>query len=123
MMNDVAKRGARRLFILQLVITALMSLIFAFRLQWTSMYSAALGGAVCIIPTLYFSRKLFKHRGARQAKKIVRAFYAGEAIKIALSIVLFSLVFMTVTIDPLAFFITFIVVQCMHWFAPWLFAK
>ena len=121
MMNNVAKRGTKRLFLLQLAVTSVMSLVFSS--GWVSVYSAWLGGAVCILPMLYFSRKLFKHRGARQANKIVKSFYVGEAIKIALSVALFALVFLTVVIDPVAFFTTFIVVQCMHWFAPWLFAK
>ena len=123
MMNDLAKRGARRLCFIQLVATLIMALIFAIRWHWIAVYSALLGGVVCILPTMYFAHKLFQHRGARQARNIVKSFYVGEAVKIIFSILLFSLVFLYVTIEPLAFFSTFIVVQCMHWFAPWLFVK
>jgi ATP synthase protein I len=80
--------------------------------------SALLGGMVCIIPNAYFARKLFKYQGARSAKQIVNSFYKGEAIKMILSIALFTAVFVYVKITPLAFFASYIMVLMTHWFAP-----
>jgi ATP synthase protein I len=80
--------------------------------------SALLGGLVYIIPNAYFASKLFKHQGARAAKQIVSSFYKGEALKIVLSIFLFTAVFVLFRITPLAFFISYITVLMTHWLAP-----
>ena len=56
-------------------------------------YSLLSGGLICAIPNAYFSIKAFQHRGARAAKKIVKAFYVGEGIKILLTCAGFALVF------------------------------
>jgi ATP synthase protein I len=80
--------------------------------------SAVLGGMVCVIPNIYFARKLFEYQGARSARQIVNSFYKGEAIKIFLSIVLFTAVFMWIKITPLAFFAAYIMILITHWFAP-----
>ncbi|WP_423063269.1 ATP synthase subunit I [Candidiatus Paracoxiella cheracis] len=80
--------------------------------------SALLGGAACVIPSLYFARRLFATTSAREAKKIIRAFYLGELVKLALSVVMvvFIIMFIRVTIVP---FITgFIGAQFGFWLAP-----
>ena len=82
--------------------------------------SALIGGMVCIIPNLYLAAKLFQHRGAHAARRIVRNFYWGEAVKIFLTMLMFALVFIYIPINPQALFITFIVVQLCMWLAPWL---
>ncbi|MBI2786630.1 MAG: ATP synthase subunit I [Legionella longbeachae] len=80
--------------------------------------SALLGGMVCIVPNAYFAYKLFKYQGARSAKKIVNSFYKGEALKIIISILLFTAVFISFRITPLAFFVSYIMILMTHWFAP-----
>ncbi|QRN04984.1 F0F1 ATP synthase subunit I [Legionella sp. MW5194] len=80
--------------------------------------SALLGGLVAVLPSFFFARTLFKHQGARAAKKIINRFYAGEALKILISIGLFILVFTFYKVKPLAFFLTYIVVVLNFWFTP-----
>jgi ATP synthase protein I len=80
--------------------------------------SALLGGMVCIVPNAYFASKLFKYQGARSAKKIVNSFYKGEALKIVISVFLFTAVFLLFKITPLAFFGAYIMILMTHWFAP-----
>ncbi|WP_238589465.1 ATP synthase subunit I [Legionella cincinnatiensis] len=80
--------------------------------------SALLGGMVCIIPNAYFAIKLFKYHGARSARQIVNSFYKGEALKIFISIFLFTAVFLFFKITPLAFFVSYIMILMTHWFAP-----
>ena len=55
--------------------------------------SAILGAFLYIIPNALFVRKIFYHQGAKSAKNIVKGFYKGEALKFALSVVLFAVVF------------------------------
>ncbi|RAP37415.1 hypothetical protein B1207_04370 [Legionella quinlivanii] len=80
--------------------------------------SAFLGGMIALLPSLLFAKLLFKYRGARAARQIVKNFYLGEFIKIGSSIFLFVLVFSTYKVQPLAFFLTYIVVVISHWFSP-----
>ena len=83
--------------------------------------SALLGGVVSIIPNICFASKLFRHQGAHSAKKIINGFYKGEALKIFLSVVLFTLVFKYIYIIPFVFFAVYIMVQICIWFAPLIF--
>lgn len=80
--------------------------------------SVLAGGLVAFVPSLLFARKLLKYQGAGAAKQILRAFYLGEAIKLALSILLFALVFIFFKVNALAFFLTYIAVIMTHWLSP-----
>ena len=71
--------------------------------------SALLGGAVAILPALLFAIVLFHYKGAPAAKKIVNSFYRGEALKIAMSIALFALIFCFYSVTPIVFFVTYAV--------------
>lgn len=109
-----------RLWLVQLGITLFLAVLCAIVYNINAASSALLGGLVCIIPNAYFASKLFKHQGARAAKQIVSSFYKGEAVKIIMSIFLFTAVFVFFKITPLAFFTSYILVLMTHWFAPWI---
>lgn len=114
------KHSIIRFWLVQLGLVLLLVAFFAVIFNINSAFSALLGGLVCIIPNALFARKLFKYQGARAARKIVNNFYKGEALKIVLSIIFFTLVFMFCKITPLAFFATYVLVQMSHWLAPWI---
>jgi ATP synthase protein I len=116
--KQLNKRGIKRLWLVQLAITLCLAVLWAVVLGLNAATSALLGGLVYIIPNIYFANKLFKYQGARAAKQIVNSFYKGEALKIILSIVLFTAVFVLCKITPLAFFTSYILVLMTHWFAP-----
>lgn len=118
MNKQLSKRGIVRLWLVQLGVTLIFVVLCAVIFGANAAGSALLGGMVCIIPNAYFARKLFKYQGARSAKQIVNGFYKGEAIKMILSIALFTAVFVYVKITPLAFFASYIMVLMTHWFAP-----
>lgn len=107
-----------RLIVLsQIFVTALSMVAFAWLSGQVAAWSAALAGVVGIIPNVYFARRLFLHRGARAARQIVNNMYKGEALKMVLTIALFSLVFALATINPIAFFFAYIAVQAPFWMA------
>ena len=82
-------------------------------------YSALLGGLICWLPNCYFAFRAFRHRGARSARKIVRSFYAGEAGKMALTMLLFAVVFVNVRpLNALALFVGYIATQASNWIVP-----
>ena len=114
------KRKVMRLWVVQLGVTLFLAVLSALALNMNAALSAVLGGLVCIIPNAYFASTLFKYQGARAAKQIVNSFYKGEALKIILSIILFTLVFVLFRITPVVFFGTYIAIQLTHWLAPWI---
>lgn len=118
MNKQLNKLGIKRLWAVQLGITLLLTLFSSLFFDLKAGRSALLGGLVCIIPNAYFASKLFKYQGARAAKQIVNGFYKGEALKIILSVFLFTAVFAFCRITPLAFFSAYIIVLMTHWFAP-----
>ncbi len=63
-------------------------------------YSALLGGLTCVIPNAFLALRLVVPRRDPGASDLVRAAYIGEIGKLALTVLMFSLVFTLVR--PLA---------------------
>ncbi|MGC1181850.1 ATP synthase subunit I [Legionella sp.] len=118
MNKQLRERGIVRLWLLQLGAVLVFAALCAIVYGVNAASSALLGGMVCVVPNIYFARKLFKYQGARSAKQIVNSFYKGEAVKIILSIALFMAIFVWVKITPLAFFMSYIMILMTHWFTP-----
>ena len=78
--------------------------------------SALYGGLAALIPNWYFARKINKHKG-QEAKKIVRAFYAGESGKLILTAILFALILQDPRIDFVAVLTAYIAALTVFWFA------
>lgn len=68
--------------------------------DWTTAYSAFLGGLISIGPNTYFACSAFRYSGAGAADHVARSIYRGEVIKFVFSAALFALIFATVR--PLA---------------------
>lgn len=77
--------------------------------------SLLLGGLCCLVPNLLFAHRFFSYRYARQLKQVVQAFYRGEVFKMVLIGLLSIFVFVTVRIEPIFFFLGFIVAQVTLW--------
>lgn len=120
MNKQLNKQGIVRLWLVQLAITFLLTVIIALFFNTKAAVSALLGGLVCIIPNAYFAYKVFTYQGARSAKLIVNSFYKGEALKIIISGILFTAVFVLCRITALAFFASYILILMTQWFAPWI---
>lgn len=109
-----------RVIVAQLLVSAVLALALL-PLGITFTLSSLLGGLCCSLPNAYFVWRAFRYRGARSAKLIVSSFYRGEAGKLVLTSAGFILVFTLVKpLEPLALFGSFITVQAVSWFAPWL---
>ena len=82
--------------------------------------SALAGGLICWLPNCWFAYRAFRHRGARAARRIVRAFYAGEVGKMFLTVLLFAAVFIRMgdRVDAPALFLAFAAVQLVNWVVP-----
>lgn len=73
--------------------------------------SFLLGGLIAPLANSYFCFRAFSYVGARAAKRIVVAFYKGEAIKMLMSAVGFYVAFSTPWVSPLWVFIGYIAAQ------------
>ncbi len=83
------------------IIVATIVLIFA---SVHAGYSVFIGGLVCILPNVYFASRVFRHEGARAARKILSSFYIGEAVKLLLTALFFGVALVVLKIQPLALF-------------------
>jgi len=100
------------------VILAVVSLAFLLRGQVAG-YSALLGGLIFLIPHGYFAFKAFRYAGARSARKIMSSFYQGEAGKLILCAILFTMVFKWIQpLDVAALFLTFAIMLVTNWLTP-----
>lgn len=107
----------KKLFVFQFVITIALAFFCSLgHFKWIAIYSALLGGAVCIFPTSIFAMVLFYRQGATRAKDILNNFYRGEVLKIVISVCLFALVYRFFTINPLIFIMTYSLVSTLSWF-------
>ena len=69
------------------------------------------GGLVAILPQAVFGFCVFKHSGALKSKQIWQGFMRGEALKLLLTAVLFSLVYKFLHINTIWFLFAFIYMQ------------
>ena len=118
--KQLNQQGVRQLLIVQLAVTLVLTVFYMISSGLEGLFSALLGGLVYVLPNAFFAKAVFKHQGARAAKQIMNGFYKGEALKVILSIVLFSVVFALGRIKPQVFFVSYILVLMTHWFAPWI---
>lgn len=63
-------------------------------------YSALLGGLACVVPNAFLALRLAVPRRDPGARSLIRAAYIGELGKLALTVLIFSIVFTLV--QPLA---------------------
>lgn len=121
--RSISRPPVTRLVVTQLLLTGVMSLLF-FAKGISAAYSALLGGLIFTVPNAYFAYKAFTYSGARAARQIVKSFYMGESVKLILTAVLFTIVFVLVKpLDVLALFLTFFVLVMSNWLIPMVFGQ
>ena len=121
--SRIPRPPALRLVWLQLLLGLLVSII-AQTLGGQPALTAALAGTVAaVLPNLVFVGIVFRHSGARAAKRVVADLYLAEACKFLLTVGIFAVVF--AGLRPLAagwVFAAYVVALSAYWFGPWLLA-
>jgi ATP synthase protein I len=84
---------------------------------WREARSALLGGLIAFLPNAYFGASVGRPRKSTDAQQLLRLFYAGEAIKIIMTGILFILAFQLPDILFIPLFSGFIAVIAVFWFA------
>ncbi|SFM52455.1 F0F1 ATP synthase subunit I [Marinobacter pelagius] len=116
--SGIRRPPIARWFLIESVILVVVSLAFLLRSQVAG-YSALLGGLIFLLPHGYFALKAFRYSGARSAKKIMSSFYQGEAGKLILCAILFTMVFKWIQpLDVAALFLTFAIMLVTNWLTP-----
>ncbi|MDH3588393.1 MAG: ATP synthase subunit I [Gammaproteobacteria bacterium] len=83
--------------------------------------SALIGAALCLIPNLFFAMRVFPGLYAGSARRMVRGLYTAEALKFAVTVLLFIAVFRFVApLRPDMLFIGFLLTQFSMIFAAWM---
>ncbi len=84
----------------QLVVGVALAAVLWGRAGGVAGYSALLGSLTCVIPNAFLATRIVLARRDPGARALIRAAYTGELGKLALTVLMFSIVF--VTVKPLA---------------------
>lgn len=117
--NRQLNSSVSRFFGIQICVLLCVSAISWFFAGNVAGYSALLGAWVCLCSGWLFATIFFKHHGAKNAKKILNAFYMGEVFKLLLTGACFAVIFASIEVKGLHFFGGYITTQMTYWFAPW----
>ncbi|MEP7244478.1 MAG: ATP synthase subunit I [Gammaproteobacteria bacterium] len=112
-----ARRLAFSVVLGQAVVTlvvALLSYAIAGRL---AAFSAVVGGGISTLASFAMTALGFRKSSGANALLAVRGFYLGEAVKLALTVVLFVVVLRTLKVSPLAMFAAYMATFFVYWVA------
>ena len=112
---------AKQLLLIQLgaVMVVATGMTVVVNAEWG--FSALIGGGIFVIANAVFALFAFMFSGARAAKRITASFYTGEALKILITIALFSAAYMYVQVELVPLKLTYLLVLGINIFAPVLF--
>jgi ATP synthase protein I len=88
--------------------------------NWQAAYSGFIAGVICAIVNAFFAWRVFRHKGARAAKRFVLAFCFGEMMKLIMLGVLFVLAVLYLKLAMLPFLVSFIINLMIYWLAPFM---
>ncbi|HEV2227832.1 MAG TPA: ATP synthase subunit I [Steroidobacteraceae bacterium] len=111
-----ARRLALRLVLGQAAVTVVAALAAWGIAGREAALSALLGGGIATAGSLAMAGLVFAGAIA-DARRIVAAFYVGEALKLAVVVALFLLVLRTVRVVPLAMLGSFAATYLVYWIA------
>jgi ATP synthase protein I len=82
-----------RVLLTQLGLSMVVAMLFWGMNGYVSGYSALLGGLTCVVPNAFLALRLTVPRRDPGASALVRAAYIGELGKLALTVIMFTMVF------------------------------
>jgi ATP synthase protein I len=96
----------------QVIVGGVLAVVFWISLGDVAGYSALLGSLVCVVPNAFLALRLAVPRRDPGAQALVRAAYLGELGKLALTVLMFVLVFTLVKpLSAAALFAAFVATQ------------
>ena len=114
-------RGLLSVLGLQLTVAGVVTLVFALASGLTAAKSAAIGGAIAVIPGAFYAWRLIVSRSATPSR-LLRAHFVAEAGKLALTFILFAATFVWIKdVSAVPLFAAYIAVLLVYWLALILF--
>jgi len=119
------QRAAIRLAFWQAMITVSLALLFVWFSGTEAMLSALVGGGIGALAGLYQALRMFRADAAASPGGFLRAAYAGEAIKILLTVALFIAAIRILKVEFGPTMIAYAATYVVYWAAlntgyPWL---
>jgi ATP synthase protein I len=100
------------ILLIQVLLSGILAGSLALWLGLTAGYSALLGGAIAVLPNAFLAARLLTPKAGANAHAMLRAAWLGELGKLALTALLFVVVFVTVRpLSALGLFGGFIAAQ------------
>lgn len=124
MVATLARPGrelAKRLLLIQSSVVTVVAAGMALAISVDWGVSALIGGGIFVIANAVFALFAFMYSGARAAKAVTVSFYTGEALKILITVVLFSVVYMCMQVDLVPLKLTYLLALGINIFLPALF--
>lgn len=112
---------AKQLLMIQsgAVMVVAAGMAIAVNAEWG--FSALIGGGICVLANAVFALCAFMFSGARAAKRIAVSFYTGEALKILITVALFSVAYMYMQVELVPLKLTYLLALGINICAPVLF--
>jgi ATP synthase protein I len=114
---STARRMAYSIVLWQAVTTVVIALVSWAVAGGFAAVSALLGGGISTLASLAMALLSFRKAAAADPQLAVRGFYVGEAAKVAVVVVLFTLVLRTLKVSPLAMFAAYVATFFVYWVA------
>jgi ATP synthase protein I len=123
-LNKIIQHKAYRIVLWQFVGVVLLSVLALLISGVKSGFSVFAGGLSYVIPNLIFVWRVFRYAGAHQMTQFAAAFFAGEAIKLILSGILFLMIVKTLPVSLLSVLVGFAGAIVSFWIVcMWQFSK
>jgi ATP synthase protein I len=117
--SAIARQPILLILLAQAVTSAVVAAVLALWQGQLVAVSALLGGAIAVIPNAFLAARLLSPQAGANAKAMLRAAWLGELGKLALTVLLFSIVLVTVRpISAFGLFGGFIAAQLVVFGAP-----
>ena len=107
--TDKNRVVAYKILVFEAIFIVIISLLLVLGVSVVSAYSVLVGGLAFIIPNAYFIKYVFRYSAADSPRLALRGFYLGEAIKIIVTVLIFTFGFLFVEqLNVLALVLTYI---------------
>lgn len=116
-----SQKSGLKLLAFQLLFVLLIALLFTVFFSAKSGYSGFAGGITFLLPNVIFVLMTFAYAGASKSHLVLRGFFAGEAIKLFITVVLFAVFLKYGNVSLMAFYISFTLLVVSQWLAPFFF--
>jgi ATP synthase protein I len=101
----------------QVVVTVLAAILCFAVWGRTPGLSALVGGGISVIASAVLALIGFSSPAGTEAAKVARKFYLGEGMKLAVTVTLFVIVFVTMKVNFAALFGAYIATLFVYWIA------